>query len=59
MRAPGRSELLSENTTDGYYTYTHGRTDQDDHPVIEQIQTDTATATATAYVSTTRSPGKH
>jgi len=40
----GQNELLSEDTTDGYYKYTYGRTDQNGQPVIEQTKRDGATA---------------
>lgn len=40
----GQNELLSENTTNGYYTYAYGRADQNGQPVIEQINRDGATA---------------
>ncbi|WP_158603876.1 RHS repeat domain-containing protein [Cryobacterium tepidiphilum] len=40
----GQNEILSENTTGGYYKYTYGRTDQNGQPVIEQVNRDNQTA---------------
>jgi len=42
----GQNEVLSQNTPNGTYTYTYGRTDQQGLPVIEHI----TAAGLTAYV---------
>lgn len=39
-----QNEILSETTSNGYYKYTYGRTDQNGLPVIEQIKRDNQTA---------------